>query len=575
MLLVPLVVPQPTTQHQDDPYYTAYSLAVNHPTVLAALDDKAPETLAAREATTDLLSPFTMIRVEKADKGFGFRTEPFAVFFEAVLLPVLAAFDATADALAAVPEATEAQQAEIVFLRQYRTALAETEVAQLEPQWNLVDRKWMDCKGEIQVVHDIEDGYSDPLRAKQGPDFSIRFLDETYAGENATIKEIQSLICEYYAGRDSKLSKDGLTALSNTMAGIYYIPFKTGCSLVFSYSGQSIPNRLDVKKDKGVKIYFDAVETAARVEQVKLKVKEFFEDADALVLRKYEPDAVEQLVWHVAAHEVGHAIYGVSNMAAHVEKATTTMLEEPRAELTAMFTLRRLHETGRVTLPELEKYLVHFALDAIRYFSKYNSQPLQHGNFDVISDRLSRVFRLHAAAHTSHGACSPCSLSSSHADWCSQSAAAAVPRFVSSGRTSFSKPTPTMVSLRGQIRLRTQDPDLPRSIIRSPSCCLCPPSPPLGCPRCLLISCHRRAALLATAVYNKHGFITRSKGSGQLAIDPSATLAVLDEFSAKFEVVLDCCDADDAAAGKILDGMVIEMSKPTPFTQSVIDRCLA
>ena len=80
---------------------------------------------------------------------------------------------------------------------------------------------------------------------------------------------------------------------------------------------------------------------------------------------------------------------------------------------------------------------------------------------------------------------------------------------------------------------------------------------------------------LLPTVYNKHGFITRSKDSGQLVIDPSATLAVLDEFSAKFEVVLDCCDADDATAGKTLDGMVVEMSKPNHFTQSVIDRCLA
>lgn len=64
--------------------------------------------------------------------------------------------------------------------------------------------------------------------------------------------------------------------------GIYYIPFKTGCSLVFSYSGQSIPNRLDVKKDKGVKIYFDAVETAARVEQVKLKVRCWRRPGDSL-----------------------------------------------------------------------------------------------------------------------------------------------------------------------------------------------------------------------------------------------------------------------------------------------------
>ena len=28
------------------------------------------------------------------------------------------------------------------------------------------------------------------------------------------------------------------------MAGIYYIPFKTGCSLVFSYSGQLRPHCL-------------------------------------------------------------------------------------------------------------------------------------------------------------------------------------------------------------------------------------------------------------------------------------------------------------------------------------------
>ena len=47
--------------------------------------------------------------------------------------------------------------------------------------------------------------------------------------------------------------------------GIYFIPFKTGASLQFSFSGQSIPNRVEVSAAKGIKIYFDAVETAARV----------------------------------------------------------------------------------------------------------------------------------------------------------------------------------------------------------------------------------------------------------------------------------------------------------------------
>ena len=83
------------------------------------------------------------------------------------------------------------------------------------------------------------------------------------------------------------------------MAGIYYIPFKTGCSLVFSYSGQSIPNRLDVKKEKGVKIYFDAIETMARVEQVKLKVQDIYLNGKVEVVDKFKPDAVDQLVWQI------------------------------------------------------------------------------------------------------------------------------------------------------------------------------------------------------------------------------------------------------------------------------------
>ena len=95
---------------------------------------------------------------------------------------------------------------------------------------------------------------------------------------------------EYFEGRGTALAKDGLKALSNTLAGIYYIPFKTGIALQFSFSGQSIPNRIDVKNDKGVKIYFDAVETAARVELGKGLIRKTFLDPEA-VLEKYDKDS--------------------------------------------------------------------------------------------------------------------------------------------------------------------------------------------------------------------------------------------------------------------------------------------
>jgi len=153
----------------------------------------------------------------------------------------------------------------------------------------------------------------------------------------------------YYKARGTPLAERGLAALASTMAGIYFIPFKTGISLQFSFSGQSIPNRVSVKEEKGVKIYFDAIETQARVEINKALVLQVYHEAASAsgVLTRYPPDAVEQLVWHVAAHEVGHAIYNLSSLQeCFSSPGNVSLLEEPRAELTAMFTLRLLHREG-------------------------------------------------------------------------------------------------------------------------------------------------------------------------------------------------------------------------------------
>lgn len=83
-------------------------------------------------------------------------------------------------------------------------------------------------------------------------------------------------------------------------------------------------------------------------------------------------------MWHVAAHEVGHAIYNLETMKGPLGNPSyLTLLEEPRAELTAMFTLKLLYEKAMLTLPHLIECLVHFALDALRYFAKYSSAPLK------------------------------------------------------------------------------------------------------------------------------------------------------------------------------------------------------
>jgi len=129
-----------------------------------------------------------------------------------------------------------------------------------------------------------------------------------------------------------------------------------------------------------VKIYFDAVETRARVEINRRLVQHVFHDADGAhgVLTAHRPDAVEQLVWHVAAHEVGHAIYNLRTLAGTMSHPSyESLLEEPRAELTAIFTLQLLYKQGVLTRGALDTALAHFALDGLRYFDKYASEPLR------------------------------------------------------------------------------------------------------------------------------------------------------------------------------------------------------
>jgi hypothetical protein len=219
-------------------------------------------------------------------------------------------------------------------------------------------------------------------------------LDETFAKENAAIADIQHRMMTFYSSRDTPLAKSGLAALANTMAGIYFIPFKTGASLVFSFSGQSIPNREQVKVEKGVKIYFDAVETAARVEINKALVRKVYHNADA-VLAKWRPEAVEMLVWHVAAHEVGHAIYNLEAVSDSFSvPGNKTLLEEPRAELTAMFTLKLLFEQAVLDRQHLDEALAHFALDALRYFDKYESEGLRP--YCIFQCYAHKVYHKHA-----------------------------------------------------------------------------------------------------------------------------------------------------------------------------------
>jgi hypothetical protein len=164
-----------------DQYFFQYQRAMNDATVGKALASESAQTLSSRAACADLLSPYTVVRVTAlGGDDYEFAAEPYAVFFGAVLPPIFQAFETCVAALRQVPGGAVGDKAAMaLFLEHFRSALGETTPSALETTWAKCDELWMDVQGPLQVVHDIEDGYSDPLRAKQGPDFSLRFLDST------------------------------------------------------------------------------------------------------------------------------------------------------------------------------------------------------------------------------------------------------------------------------------------------------------------------------------------------------------------------------------------------------------
>lgn len=69
---------------------------------------------------------------------------------------------------------------------------------------------------------------------------------------------------------------------------------------------------------------------------------------------------VGTIVWHVAAHEIGHAIYGLGAVKDAIKVSTKTLLEEPRAELTALHTMRLLLPAGLLTQVHLSAPRYYF-----------------------------------------------------------------------------------------------------------------------------------------------------------------------------------------------------------------------
>jgi len=127
-----------------------------------------------------------------------------------------------------------------------------------------------------------------------------------------------------------------------------------------------------VKETKGVKLYFDPVSTGIRQRSTEgLLVKVFAQEQHQKLVETLDP--VETIVYHVSAHEVGHSIYNLKSLEDILLPTTPSLLEEPRAELTSLFTMNLLYKANMISLEHLQQILASFMAQDLRRYSMFDS----------------------------------------------------------------------------------------------------------------------------------------------------------------------------------------------------------
>eukprot|EP00735_Rhodelphis_limneticus_P010975 TRINITY_DN4015_c0_g1::TRINITY_DN4015_c0_g1_i1::g.11978::m.11978 TRINITY_DN4015_c0_g1::TRINITY_DN4015_c0_g1_i1::g.11978 ORF type:complete len:562 (+),score=104.23,DnaI_N/PF07319.6/0.032 TRINITY_DN4015_c0_g1_i1:33-1688(+) len=344
-----------------DVYYVAWLKAVQGNEVAKRLEN------VEENDVKHVLGKYTII-LEQDGKFYDI---PYYEHFKEQLTPIAESFRQVATDLNNLPEAHKSgeRMRYVLYFECYRDAILETDPVKQEEKWTELDMIWCDIVYDIQIVHDIESGYGDPLRVKVIPDFSLRLIDDDYIAANEKIRKIQNRMEDYFRERDTDFARNGLGALRACFPAIYYIPFQCGMSLHFRFCGQSIPNRPQVKNEKGVKIYFDAVMQQKRCQESVELARIAFADptvGDCV-------NALDVLVYHVAAHEVGHAIYPLEELRSVMRADAVSLMEEPRADLASVHTLYLMAKAGNISESDAHKYLLATAILELRRFAKFHS----------------------------------------------------------------------------------------------------------------------------------------------------------------------------------------------------------
>lgn len=244
------------------------------------------------------------------------------------------------------------------YFEAYQKASMQTDLQKLEDDWREVDITWMDVHGPLQPIHAME-SYAEPARLRVDPEFRIVIADEQSRNlNNRAFLTQQRLIRDYgeVYGIYPTL-RSSLEAIRNStiLAGTTIV--MSGSNLDFRISGQIVPNRNDVRIEKGVKIFMDPETMKIRTAQ-RRKVMEAIFGNEVNNRELVDPNFMISGGLLVAGHEVSHNAFVTPETGNKIGETLQSLIEETKAEFGILALLSKQQELGEISSVDMRKVAV-------------------------------------------------------------------------------------------------------------------------------------------------------------------------------------------------------------------------
>lgn len=179
------------------------------------------------------------------------------------------------------------------YFSTFLAALESRDPESQENLWHVLEEKWVDIKGKVQPIHSMETIF-DSLRLRVEPNYILAIRDERDINLQRLHDRTRSALTDWLENRfKGKISTEAWVSSMRKSQSGYYTDMLAGAGLAFRYAGENVPNRKDIRINKGSKIFIFGSVVKDRWKEQKAKllkilgsenVAKIFDDEENIIL---------------------------------------------------------------------------------------------------------------------------------------------------------------------------------------------------------------------------------------------------------------------------------------------------